>query len=396
MPSIALITTTAGRAAINSALVSTDQQVVADVVLSDTNQAVGVGTTSLSNIVATLEAEGSVREAGDGHAMHVVITDDSDAAYDVRAIALRLDDGTFLMVYSQLGLLATKVASASLHLSIDQTIDADTAAAITFGDTDWRLPAASEEAAGAVELATNAEVQAGTDAFRAVTPAGLAACTATLTRQGVVELATSAETVVGLDTLRAVTPGGLKAKFDDFLAGTGAGDPVLFTRDVDVQGLGLTAVAVSLTSNATREVPIPLAGGQHLEADWTHSTGTDAITSDGATTYWLRPINEFLPRTGTFKRLRSAIYLNGANGTAFQVTLQKRTMDPTNVANPTISDVVQLARTANNANLEDSGTVTHAFNTESEQWFIQVRSSGNVNGDVCRWVSLTIQTKNPL
>lgn len=36
------------------------------------------------------------------------------------------------------------------------------------------IPAASETASGIIELATNAEVQAGTDAVRAVTPAGLA------------------------------------------------------------------------------------------------------------------------------------------------------------------------------------------------------------------------------
>lgn len=73
------------------------------------------------------------------------------------------------------------------------------------------LPAASETAAGKVELATVAEVQTGTDPGRAVTPAGLAARTATETRAGVVELATTAEATTGTDAERAVTPAGLAA-----------------------------------------------------------------------------------------------------------------------------------------------------------------------------------------
>lgn len=69
--------------------------------------------------------------------------------------------------------------------------------------------AATELARGVVELATTAEVQAGTDTTRVVTPAGLAARTATATRAGVVELATTAEAAAGTDTVRAVTPQGL-------------------------------------------------------------------------------------------------------------------------------------------------------------------------------------------
>jgi hypothetical protein len=70
---------------------------------------------------------------------------------------------------------------------------------------------ASTTVAGLIELATNAEVQAGTDAVRAVTPASLNACTATTSRTGVIELATDAEVQAGTDAVRAVTPAGLNA-----------------------------------------------------------------------------------------------------------------------------------------------------------------------------------------
>ena len=116
-------------------------------------------------------------------------------------------------------------------------------------------PAATEATAGVVELATAAETTTGTDALRAVTPAGLkveldkkaaldspaltgtptaptaitgtdtaqlattafvAAATpaATDTGRGLVELATAAEVTSGTDTARAVTPAGLKVELD--------------------------------------------------------------------------------------------------------------------------------------------------------------------------------------
>ena len=60
-----------------------------------------------------------------------------------------------------------------------------------------RIVAATDTQSGLVELATNAETQAGTDSSRAVTPAGLASRTATTSRTGIVELATNAEAQIG-------------------------------------------------------------------------------------------------------------------------------------------------------------------------------------------------------
>lgn len=77
---------------------------------------------------------------------------------------------------------------------------------------DYAKPGqATEVNTGVVELATAAEVQAGTDTVRAVTPAGLAANTATETRTGIAEIATQAETNAGTDDLRFITP--LKNRF---------------------------------------------------------------------------------------------------------------------------------------------------------------------------------------
>lgn len=113
------------------------------------------------------------------------------------------------------------------------------AADITSGTIDTlRLPGATETATGIVELATTAEVTTGSDTTRAVTPAGVKAVAdtkaalshahatgditsgtflparlpaATATAIGAVELATSAEVIAGTDTTRAVTPAGQMA-----------------------------------------------------------------------------------------------------------------------------------------------------------------------------------------
>jgi hypothetical protein len=69
--------------------------------------------------------------------------------------------------------------------------------------------AASASASGVVELATDAETITGTDATRAVTPAGLQAKVASTTAKGIVEIATAAETTTGTDADRVVSPDGL-------------------------------------------------------------------------------------------------------------------------------------------------------------------------------------------
>jgi len=66
-------------------------------------------------------------------------------------------------------------------------------------------PDASTTTKGVVELATSAETQTGTDAVRAVTPAGLAATTGTETRSGVLKLATQAEALARTESTKAMS-----------------------------------------------------------------------------------------------------------------------------------------------------------------------------------------------
>jgi hypothetical protein len=77
-------------------------------------------------------------------------------------------------------------------------------------------PDASETVKGIAELATQAEVDTGTDDQRIVTPLKLATAVpaASETAAGKVELATAAETTTGTDNTRAVHPAGLKVELD--------------------------------------------------------------------------------------------------------------------------------------------------------------------------------------
>lgn len=79
------------------------------------------------------------------------------------------------------------------------------ATGLSISGTTLSVATASTTVSGIVELATNTETQTGSDAARAVTPAGLTSRTATETRTGLIELATQAEVDAGTDSERAVT-----------------------------------------------------------------------------------------------------------------------------------------------------------------------------------------------
>lgn len=67
---------------------------------------------------------------------------------------------------------------------------------------------------GLVMLATNAEVQAGTNNTKAITAAGLSSRTATETRTGIARISTTAEATAGTDNTTIMTPAKVKAVVD--------------------------------------------------------------------------------------------------------------------------------------------------------------------------------------
>jgi len=113
---------------------------------------------------------------------------------------------------------------------------------------------ATEDVLGLVTLATQTEVNTGTNTTDAVTPATLAGRTATETRAGIAELATQAETDDGTDDATIITPLKLKTLLDNRTGGYAAnvGDTTN-TSFALTHGLGTRDVIVAIYDNATYE-----------------------------------------------------------------------------------------------------------------------------------------------
>lgn len=125
---------------------------------------------------------------------------------------------------------------------------------------------------GLVELATDAEAQAGVDAARAVTPASLAAVTATETRRGLAELATQSEVNTGTDIDRIVTPATLAGRTaTDARAGV-----VELATDAEVQTGTDTARAVTPAGLAARTATLTRSGVIELATQAEVNAGSDA------------------------------------------------------------------------------------------------------------------------
>lgn len=113
---------------------------------------------------------------------------------------------------------------------------------------------ATESTLGLVTLATQTEVNTGTNSTDAVTPATLAGRTATETRSGIAEIATQTEVNTGTDDATIVTPLKLKTLLDNrtggYAANVGDGTATSFAL---THGLGTRDVVVAIYDNSTYE-----------------------------------------------------------------------------------------------------------------------------------------------
>ncbi|MFK3888478.1 gp53-like domain-containing protein [Sphingomonas sp. NPDC079357] len=178
-----LVITNAGRAAIVDQAKGGFRAVRID--------AVGVSPTAISAAATATALAGEVKRittiAGDATAadvVHLTVNDESSDGYTVRSFALYLSDGTLFALYGQADPIVQKSAQALLLLAIDVALSNIPAAQITFGSANFINPAATTERAGVAELATDAEVAAGKDTQRIVTPAAAAKLYAALTGAG--------------------------------------------------------------------------------------------------------------------------------------------------------------------------------------------------------------------
>lgn len=113
--------------------------------------------------------------AVEDHVIHVAFQDDSTDSYNAYEVGVFTSDGVLFAVYSSDQLLISKSANTSCLLTVDMIIDDLDVHDISFGSIEFAMGQATTANAGTVEIATQAEVDAGEDEYRVVTPATLAA-----------------------------------------------------------------------------------------------------------------------------------------------------------------------------------------------------------------------------
>ena len=174
MTAILLTITAAGRAAlIDAALPGTAAAHIAAAGITATGFAANAGMTAMPGEFARITTVGGA--IVDADTIHLIVRDDSAAAYAMRGFALYLADGTLFALYGQADPILEKSSGSTALLAVDVRFVDITDPDLTFNETGFLNPPATSSVAGVVELATDAETSTGTDAIRAVTPAGLKA-----------------------------------------------------------------------------------------------------------------------------------------------------------------------------------------------------------------------------
>lgn len=170
MSGLPLTITTAGLAAlVNSNQTGASGAIIARLGVSAVHFTPTILTAALPGEIKRLDAVAGVSVADD--VIHVSALDASTQIYDVRSIALYLDNGVLLGVYSQPEVLARKASPAWNIIDADIQFLAALAQNITFTGGGWLNPPASETDAGVVRLARLVDALAGTSGLRVMTPA---------------------------------------------------------------------------------------------------------------------------------------------------------------------------------------------------------------------------------
>ena len=135
--------------------------------------------TKLPNELKRIKSFGGANVAPD--TIHTTLKDDTADQYSLYGFGLYLENGVLLASYGQATPIMEKSPAAMLLLSSDLQFATIDATKLVFGDASFLNPPATTERQGVVELATQAEVNAGADDARAVTPKTAASRYAALT-----------------------------------------------------------------------------------------------------------------------------------------------------------------------------------------------------------------------
>lgn len=160
--SLTLTITAAGRAAITNAENNGTLPLIIDEV------AIGSGlwnpdetATGLQNEIKRLDAVKGGNPAPDQ--LYAEILDESDEVYTLGEFGFYWSDGTLLAIYSQTTPIQEKTADVPLLLSADIGLTSVPANALSFGDTNFRYPSATEATKGVAKIAPQQTADDGED-----------------------------------------------------------------------------------------------------------------------------------------------------------------------------------------------------------------------------------------
>ncbi|MBR8073928.1 phage tail protein [Burkholderia cenocepacia] len=175
-----IIITDAGRAALVAAgNGGTNAHQVVEIGLANAPFVADKGLTKLPNELKRIKSFGGANVAPD--TIHTTLKDDSADQYSLYGFGLYLENGVLLAAYGQATPIMEKSPAALLLLSTDMQFATIDATQLVFGDASFLNPPATTERQGVVELATQGEVDAGSDDTRAITPKTAASRYAALT-----------------------------------------------------------------------------------------------------------------------------------------------------------------------------------------------------------------------
>ncbi|PTB19553.1 hypothetical protein C9I57_17895 [Trinickia symbiotica] len=136
------------------------------------------GLRTLPNELKRITTFGGINVAPD--TIHATLKDDTADQYTLYGFGLYLENGVLIAAYSQPTPIMEKSPVAILLLSADLQFATIDSSQLIFGDTAFLNPPASTDRQGVIELATQEEVDAGSDDARAITPRTAAKCYAAL------------------------------------------------------------------------------------------------------------------------------------------------------------------------------------------------------------------------
>ncbi len=169
MANLQITITDAGRAEIiNATNTGTNPVLIAEVGMGSGKYAPDPAQLALVTETKRLATISGVAVSPD--TIHVTIRDETADAYNVSEIGLYTAAGTLFAVYSDpLNDFLQKTAGSTLLLSVDIVLGTLDATAITFGDTSFANPPASETVPGVALIASQIETDTGTDDAKLIT-----------------------------------------------------------------------------------------------------------------------------------------------------------------------------------------------------------------------------------